>query len=125
MSIFAKITRNKSDQDSTEGGMPPLDEQKMENAMTMLAREAESMNDEDPRQAAALMRKLTDATGLSLGPQMEEALRRLEKGEDPEKIEEDLGELLEGEDPLSFSGGKSGKGAKSKKPRIDEKLYDL
>jgi len=51
----------------------------MEKAMQTLASEAESINEEDPRQAANLMRKLTDMTGLELGPGMTEALRRMEK----------------------------------------------
>ena len=50
------------------------------------------------------MRKISDATGLSLGPQMEEALRRMEKGEDPERIEEEMGELLEGDDLFHLKG---------------------
>jgi len=91
----------------------------------MLANEAEHMNEEDPRQAAALMRKLTDATGLSLGPKMEEALRRMEKGEDPERIEEEMGDLLEAEDALSFDAASPKKGRKKARPVVDEKLYDL
>ncbi|HBB15623.1 MAG TPA: hypothetical protein DCZ97_00985, partial [Syntrophus sp. (in: bacteria)] len=62
MSLFAKVTRGK--EEPAEDGMPPLDEAKMEKAMAMLAGEAEKMNEDDPRQAAQLMRKLTDATGL-------------------------------------------------------------
>ena len=123
MSVFAKITRGKTDEAAED--MPPIDEAKMERAMAMLAGDAEKINEDDPRQAAALMRKLTDATGLNLGPQMEEALRRMEKGEDPEKIEEEMGDLLEGDDLFSFEGGKSGKGSKRGKPIVDETLYDL
>jgi putative FmdB family regulatory protein len=123
MSIFARITRGKTEQ--ADEDMPPIDEQKMERAMAMLAGDAEKINDDDPKQAAALMRKLSDATGLNLGPQMEEALRRMEKGEDPEKIEEEMGDLLEGDDLFSFGGGKSGKGSKKGKPIVDDKLYDL
>ena len=82
--------------------IPDFDESKMEKAMNLLASEAEHMDEEDPRQAANLMRKLTDMTGLNLGPGMEEALHRMEAGEDPEAIEAEMGDLLEGEDPFSF-----------------------
>ena len=85
MSLFARVTRGK--EEPAEDGMPPLDEAKMEKAMAMLAGEAEKMNEDDPRQDAQLMRKLTDATGLTLGAGMEEALQRLEKGDDPDQIE--------------------------------------
>ncbi len=39
---------------------PDLDESKMESAMNWRAKEAEHIDEDDPRQAANLMRKLTD-----------------------------------------------------------------
>jgi hypothetical protein len=71
------------------------------------------------------MRKLTEATGMNLGPAMEEALRRMERGEDPEQIEAEMGDLLEGEEPFLFDGSKGKKGAAKARPRVDETLYDL
>ncbi len=99
--------------------MSPIDEAKMEKAMAMLAGEAEKISEDDPRQAAQLMRKLTDATGLSLGSGMEEALNRLEKGEDPDRIEAEMGDLLEGEEPFLIEG-KGKEGGRKPKPRVDE-----
>jgi putative FmdB family regulatory protein len=122
MSLFAKVSRGQEEPGSN--GMPPLDEAKMEKAMAMLAGEAERINEDDPRQAAQLMRKLTDATGLSLGAGMEEALQRLERGEDPDQIEAEMGDLLEGEEPFIVEGAAK-KGARRPRPRIDETLYDL
>ena len=123
MSTFATISKS-NEEDSSDGEMPDIDESKMEKAMAMLAREAEGMNEDDPRQAADLMRKLSDATGLKMGPGMEEALSRLEKGEDPDQIEAELGDLLENEDPF-IVGGKSGKSPGKKRPKRDDTLYDL
>ena len=54
--------------------------------MQMLAGEADNINEDDPRQAADLMRKLTHMTGMELGSGMEEALSRMESGEDPESV---------------------------------------
>ncbi len=125
MSIFAKVARGKDKGESPAEDVPSFDEAKMERAMAMLASEAENMNEEDPRQAAQMLRKLTDATGLDLGPGMEEALSRMEKGEDPEKVEEEMGDILEAEDPFSFTGRKGRRGARRPKPRVDETLYDL
>ena len=104
----------------------PIDESKMEQAMHMLAKEAENINEDDPRQAANLMRKLSDMTGLELGDNMDEALSRMERGEDPEQIEAEMGDLLEDEDPFTLSG-KKGKGARrrDREPRKDDTLYDL
>ena len=104
----------------------PIDESKMEKAMGMMAKEAENINEDDPRQAAKLMRKLTDMTGLGLGQNMEEALARMERGEDPEKIEAEMGDLMNDEEPFMLSGKKGGKGNKKQPaPRKDETLYDL
>jgi len=104
----------------------PIDESKMEQAMNMLAREAESINEDDPKQAANLMRKLSDMTGLKLGPGMDEALQRMEKGEDPEQLEAEMGDLLENEDPFILPQKKAGKpDIKLQKPFKDETLYDL
>ena len=123
LSLFAKVSRGK--EEPAGDGLPAgFDEAKMEKAMAMLAGEADRMNDDDPRQAAQLMRKLTEATGLSLGDGMEEALRRLEKGEDPDQIEAEMGDLLEGEEPFVV-GGAGKRGGRKAKPRVDETLYDL
>ena len=122
MSIFARVSGGK--EEAAGDDMPQIDEAKMEKAMAMLAGEADKISEDDPRQAAMLMRKLSDATGMNLGPGMEEALSRMERGEDPEKIEEEMGDLLEGEDPFIF-GAKAQKGRKKPKPKIDETLYDL
>jgi putative FmdB family regulatory protein len=122
LSLFAKVSREK--EAPADNGLPPLDEAKMEKAMAMLAGEAEKINEDDPRQAAQLMRKLTDATGLSLGSGMEEALNRLERGEDPDQIEAEMGDLLEGEEPFVMEG-KGKNGTRKPRPRVDETLYDL
>ena len=94
--------------------------------MQALAGEADKINEDDPRQAADLMRKLTDMTGLKMGPGMDEALARMEKGDDPEQIESEMGDLLTQEDILSLPG-KKGKTVKKELPAPfkDETLYDL
>ncbi len=106
-----------------EDGLPDIDEGKMEQAMQLMAKEGESLDEEDPRQAAQLMRKLYDKTGLSMGPGMEEAMSRLESGEDPDQIEEELGDILEDEDIFISSKRKWPK--KLLPPSKDETLYDL
>ena len=126
MSVFAKVSGKRDEAAGAEADMPPIDEDRMEKAMAMLAGEADRIGEDDPRQAAALMRKLSDATGLNLGPGMEEALRRLERGEDPDRIEEEMGDLLEAEEPFLFDGkGPGAKGGKKSRPRVDETLYEL
>jgi putative FmdB family regulatory protein len=123
VSVFAFTGKAKEGGDTDD---LPLDESKMEEAMMKLAGEAEKMNEDDPRQAANLMRKLSDMTGLELGASMNEALRRMEKGEDPDRIEDEMGHLLEEEDPFCLPD-KKGKRIKTKRaePNRDETLYDL
>ena len=121
MSKFSRLTGAK---EGNELDDLPIDEAKMEKAMGLLAREAEGVNEDDPRQAANLMRKFTDATGVRLGPGMEEALSRMEAGEDPEQVEAELGDLLEEEEPFMFGQRRGGRGRRAK-PRHDETLYEL
>ena len=102
----------------------PIDESKMESAMETLASEAENVNEDDPRAAAQLMRKFSSMTGMEFGEGMETALSRLEAGEDPEKVEEEMGDILENEEP--FVMGKSGRrGGRRKPPSRDETLYEM
>ncbi len=121
ISTFAVLRGSKEQEDQ---GIPGLDESRLEKAMSMLEKEAGKMNEDDPRQAALLMRKLCDTTGLNLGSGMEEALRRLEAGEDPEKIEKDMGDLLNGDEPFTLLKKTIKKGGK-KPPLRDETLYYL
>ncbi len=51
-----------------------------------------SLENEDPRAMARLFRRMSDETGEALEPEMEEVIDRLEKGEDPETIEESMEE---------------------------------
>lgn len=103
-----------------------MDESQLESAMESLASEADGIDENDPRQAANVMRKLFDATGMPLGGGMQEALKRMESGEDPEKIEEDMGDILES-DP--FSGEPARKSTERRIPRRaatqDPQLYEM
>lgn len=104
----------------------PVDDAQMSQAMEMLGKEADKIDENDPRQAANLMRRLSDMTGLQLGHGMEEALARMERGEDPEAIESEMGDLLETEEPFLLPGKKKGaSAARRASPRRDDTLYDL
>ena len=123
MSTFATIGKAGKDQDDMMAGM---DESRMEEAFGSLMQEAEGMNEEDPRQMATLMRKFTEKTGMNLGDTMEEAISRMEKGEDPDLIEKEMGDRLDGDDLFSFEGMKQKALSGTKEtPGHDEKLYKL
>jgi len=122
MSVFRTIGKAKDPGDDILAGM---DENKMEQVLGELASQAGKINEDDPKQMAQLMRKFTEKSGLQLGDGMEEAISRLESGEDPDTIEKDLGNVLEGEDPLSMLSKKIKKSGKNPAPVKDEKLYEL
>jgi len=122
MSVFAAITGS-GREDAETDPMAGMDESKMEKAMMQFAAEAEKMKEDDPRAAATLMRKWSEATGMKLGDGFQEALQRLAAGEDPDKIDEEMGDILSAEDP--FGEKKSGKKPAMRKPRKDDTLYDL
>lgn len=124
VSVFAVTGRAKEDDGA---GDLPFDEEKMGRAMEALAREAEGIDENNPRQAADMMRRLTEMTGIELGPQMQEALRRMEAGEDPEQVEADMGDLLEEEEPFLLPGQKGPRRGAGKKPppQRDDTLYEL
>ena len=67
---------------------------RMEGATAELARDFENIDESNPRQLAAAMRRLSAASGEPLDPAMEEAIRRLEAGENPEKVEEAMADAF-------------------------------
>jgi putative FmdB family regulatory protein len=125
VSRFAFTGKTRSSDSEENGEMSDLniDESKMERAIESLASEAEKLNENDPKQAADLMRKLTSMTGLKLGDKMEEALSRMEAGGDPDEIEAQMGDIDEND---LFKTSSSGKTARNRKaPMRDETLYDM
>ncbi len=124
LSVFAVSKGLKEDDDTP---LSELDEGRMEQAMAALAGEMEGLDEDDPKQAARLMRRLYDTTGLRLGPGMEEAMRRMEAGEDPDQIEEEMGDILEDEDPFAARPRQALKDLRNRllPPNVDQTLYDL
>jgi putative FmdB family regulatory protein len=120
ISQFGILRGRHQDEDVLSG----LDESKLTRAMSILEKETGSLNPDDPRQAAQLMRKLCDTTGLNLKPGMEKILQRLETGEDPAQIEAQMGDALDEDDIFELSRRVSQKKTK-KSPERDEKLYPL
>ncbi len=60
------------------------------------------IDQDDPRQVARWARQMKESLGedFDVGPEFDQALTRIEKGEDPEKVMEDY-------DPEAFAGGGS------------------
>jgi putative FmdB family regulatory protein len=124
LSLFA-ISKGRKEEDSE--GMPDVDESKLERAFESMAGDLDNLDEEDPRAAAGLMRRLFDATGMQMGRGMEEAIRRMEAGEDPEAVEAEMGDVLENEDPLLAKGKPNLKAIRQRflPPKVDPTLYEL
>lgn len=126
-STFA-ISTGRAEPDGADDVPQGFDEERMERVMAEMAQQAEGADEDDPRQMARMMRKLFDGSGLALGPGVEEAIRRMEAGEDPDRIEEEMGDVLEKEDGsmVGIGGGRL-KAVRSRllPPAVDRTLYEL
>ncbi|MCX6936881.1 MAG: FmdB family transcriptional regulator [Verrucomicrobia bacterium] len=67
------------------------DDARLEAAMAGMEQDFASVDENDPRAMARMMRKMADLTGEKIDAEMEEVVRKLEEGMDPEKLEEQLG----------------------------------
>lgn len=121
-----------------DGPLGDVDATRLERAMASLESEMGGLDEKDPRQMARFLRTLSEAAGIR-APGMDEAVRRMEAGEDPEKIEEELGPLF-GDGEAGDAGGDDPAVEASTAPRSslgghrlrrllpparDEKLYPL
>jgi hypothetical protein len=126
VSRFAVI--GKAKEETADDPFAGIDESKMESFMADMEREMGGMDEEnpDPRQLGHFMRKMTDMMGDKTPPELREMVRRLESGEDPEKLEEEFGGMDEGDagDAL-FSQMLKRVKAGRKEPVRDPKLYEM
>lgn len=125
VSSFAVIGRAKEETENDP--FAGLDESKMERLMADMESEMGTMDNDnpDPRQLGRFMRKMTDMMGDKTPPELREMVRRLESGEDPEKLESEFGDGEEGSDSdILFSQVKKIMRG-SRQPARDPKLYEL
>lgn len=105
----------------TGGGRDDAAMQRLEREAMRMAGEIDEKDAEDPRQMARMMRRLAEASGEAITPTMDEMFRRMESGEDPEALDEELGPRLEAE---MGEGGEDGEGGATAPPTRDDGLYD-
>lgn len=107
-------------------GMPDMDSPKMERFMREMERDMEHLDENNPKHMAHMMKKMKEIMPADAMPkELDVAIKRLEAGEDPEKIEEDMGDILGDamggmEDDEGMGGGMGGGGPYSR----DAGLYD-
>ena len=110
-----------------DSAMPDFDSPQVARAMSELERDMEHMDENNPRHMAHMMKKMKDLMPPgSIPKELDVAIKRLEKGEDPEKIEEDMGDVLggmmgpEGDGSEEGMGGPGSMGSYTR----DSGLYD-
>lgn len=125
VSQFAFIGRAKEETNDPFAG---IDEAGMEKLLGEMEGDMSLLDEEnpDPRRLGSFMRKLTDAMGGKVPPELKEVVRRLEAGEDPEKLESSFPEFDESHpdaDPIFARVKKIIRSARQ--PVRDPKLYEL
>jgi hypothetical protein len=99
---------------------------RVEAAMGEMEREFSGVDEKDPKAMGRMMRRMADLTGEKIGGEMEEVVRKLEEGADPDSLEDQLGA-----EPADEAGGRP-EGAEPSRPSRarrrapvrDPKLYD-
>jgi putative FmdB family regulatory protein len=66
--------------------------------------EMSNFDENDPRALGRFMRKMAQETGEPMGEEFDEVVSRLERGEDPEKIEQSMGDAFGGEGGMGDEG---------------------
>lgn len=139
VSAFAVTGRHKAEPTpgADASGDDPAEDARMESAMQAMEREFSRVDENDPKAMAKMMRRMAELTGEKIDGEMEEVVRKLEEGADPESLEEAMGGGDGGEDdPYGMGGGADATadaGTKEGKfrfkvrragPRRDPQLYD-
>jgi len=146
MSSFAVTGRAKEKSEKAAGapegaGGDPAEDARMEAAMNAMEREFANVDENDPRAMARMMRRMAELTGEKIDGEMEEVVRKLEEGADPESLEEELGGDAGGmgeDDPYGEGMGMGGEKTdtdpkepkhrfrvKRRAPTRDPQLYDF
>jgi len=101
-----------------EGPMPDLDDPRVARAMAEMENDMAHLDENNPKHMAHMMRKMKDILPAGSVPkELDVAIKRLEAGEDPEKIEADMGDVLG-----DLMGGEGGSGGDAYTK--DSGLYD-
>jgi hypothetical protein len=105
MSAFSLTGTGEGDDEADAGSISPPDNDpfsKLSDTQTShVMKEMESAmqgmdeDNPDPRQMGSLMRRMCEMTGEKMDGVMEEVVRKLEEGSNPEELEERMGEVID------------------------------
>ncbi len=147
LSAFA-ITGGGASDESTEkkpaDAADSVEDRRLDAAMDSMEKEFSGLDENNPKAMAHMMRRMSEVSGEKMNGQLEEVVRKLEEGADPDSLEDALGPDNPSEDSGDPESGGMGldpdspamPGAKDPKeprhrfkarrtaPRRDPKLYD-
>ena len=104
VSAFAVTSGGKPADETAPGAAPDssggasAEDARMEAAMGAMEKEFSNVDENDPRAMGRMLRRMAELSGEKVEGEMEEVVRKLEEGADPEALEEQLG----GENPCSM-----------------------
>jgi hypothetical protein len=129
LSAFAVTGSGRAGEPDAGAGTAPEPgvDARMEAAMGQMEREFSGVDENDPRAMGRMMRRMADLTGERIDGEMEEVVRKLEEGADPDSLEEQLGgeaEAEPGRDPAHPAGGGRRPRARRAAPVRDPRLHD-
>jgi hypothetical protein len=123
-------------EDGRQAPAVTAEEARMEAAMGAMEKEFSSVDENDPRAMGRMMRRMAEISGEKIDGEMEEVVRKLEEGADPDSLEEQLGggETPDADGPYGAGPGEAPPSdpkepkhrfkARRPLPRRDPKLYD-
>lgn len=130
ISSFSVTANRNNSEDESIGG--DLSDQNLQAAIAEMENDIMGIDEENPnpRQLGHLMRKMTEMSGEKMHERMEEIMHRLEAGEDPEKLEDEFGDMLEDEVETMENPSEKTENIKSKKSEKqlltrDPQLYNF
>jgi hypothetical protein len=109
---------------------------RLEAAMGAMEKDFATLDDNDPKAVARMMRRMSELTGEKMGGVFEEVVRKIEEGADPDSLEEQLGAEMSPHDSAdpSTGGNAQAKALRERRLRLrarqlparrDPKLYDF
>jgi putative FmdB family regulatory protein len=132
VSAFSHSVRGNAQDTSESGAAGEGASDRMDRVLSQMGERMQVLEDDDadPREAVKVMKALASAGGLHFNKEVQEAMARIEAGEDPEKIDEEFSEVLDAENPFAdgdAEAGKTGEGLlrRLRGPKRDPRWYDL
>lgn len=114
------------------GGAPPgavPEDARIEAAMGAMEREMAGVDESDPRAMGRMIRRMAEISGEKIGGGMEEVVRKLEEGADPDSLDSEFG-ADPSDDPLGGPTAEAPQAQSPRRPRrgvptVDSRLHDF